>query len=80
MGSGMNLFFFESSFNLETDPSNIVVNNSDAVYFLSDAKKEKSLIGGALSPRQVEAGGSSLSANATAMYRDWSRRWDASFS
>lgn len=42
----MNLFYFKNSFTLSTNKTGINFENSDTIYFNSDAKKTTSLIGG----------------------------------
>jgi hypothetical protein len=75
---GTNIFVAANNFNLKTNPKLITVDNSDAAYFNSDLKKANiSLIGGVNTTRQVKI---SFSANETALYQNWSRRWDKSFS
>lgn len=77
LGSGMSLFFYQNSFTLHSSPKNMTIDNSNSDYFISDINKTQSLVGGVRSKRTKKA---VFSPNETALYRDWSRRWDATFS
>ncbi len=76
LGVGMNLFFYKYSFTLNNNKTGQNLENSDAFYFNSDAKKSNSLIGGSLSNTTKR---SYLSVNETELYKNFSRTWDQTF-
>ena len=76
LGVGMNLFYHKNSFSLRNNKTGVNLENSDADYFSSDAKKKGSLIGGVLSPKTVRT---YFSVNETELYKNWGRTWTATF-
>lgn len=51
LGVGMNIFYFQNSFNLKTNPKDIEFENSDSGYYISDVNKSQSLVGGVFNAR-----------------------------
>jgi hypothetical protein len=76
LGQGMNLFFFKNSFTLSYNKTGINFDNSDAIYFNSDAKKTTSLIGGVGQNKTLRQ---YLSVNETELYKNFSRAWEKAF-
>jgi hypothetical protein len=76
LGQGMNLFFYKYSFTLNNNKTGQNFENSDALYFNSDAKKTTSLIGGVGANKTKR---SYLSMNETELYKNFSRSWDETF-
>ena len=77
LGAGMSLFFYKNSFTLQSNTRNLSIENKNSDYFVSDVNKTNSLISGVLSARNKKQ---VFSPNETDLYRNWSRRWDATFS
>lgn len=76
LGKGMNIFYFKNSFTMNNNPIGLVIQNSDADYYMSDSKKTQSLIAGVNTTKTLR---SYLSTNESLLYRDWSRWWDKTF-
>lgn len=62
LGKGMNLFYFKNSFTMSNNPNGLIIENSDADYFMQDSKKKSSLIAGVNTTKVIR---SYLSGNET---------------
>jgi hypothetical protein len=61
---------------MSNNPTGLVIDNSDANYFIEDSKKKSSLIAGVNTTKVIR---SYLSGKETELYLNWTKWWDKTF-